>query len=93
MANEHEGNSRKNNNGRGEGEQTPPPAPKPPATPAELAKAISSVSALLVEYSPNEQLRIIAAVKLTNGLQEQPRQAPPQQRSAAPSGGGGARRS
>lgn len=70
-------NARDNNDGA--------PPPKPQATPAELAKLVSQVSALLADLYPQEQLRVLASVKVINGIQEAPsaqqrqQQRPPQQ--------------
>jgi len=71
MANEHESNKRNNNGSRGEEGGAPQqPAPKPPATPADIAQAVSKVSATLADFTAPEQVRILTAVKFTNGLAE-----------------------
>jgi hypothetical protein len=65
------------NNGNSRGDENSAPAQKPQATPAELAKLVSQVSALLADLYPQEQLRVLASVKVINGIQES---AQPQQR-------------
>lgn len=76
MANEHQSNKARGNQNEGDGTQAPPP--KPPATPADIAQAVSKVSATLADFTAPEQVRILTAVKFTNGLDQGQQQRPAQ---------------
>lgn len=72
----------KNSGARDSNDGAPPP--KPQATPAELAKLVSQVSALLADLYPQEQLRVLASVKVINGIQEAPSAQQRQQQQRPP---------
>lgn len=67
MANEHPSNQGKGASQGGQ-QQQQQEQKKPQAPPAQIAKLIGEVSAMLAELYPAEQVRILRAVAITNNL-------------------------
>ncbi len=67
MANEHPSNQGKGAAAGGQ-QQQQQEQKKPPASPAQIAKLIGEVSAMLSDLYQPEQVRILRAVAITNNL-------------------------